>query len=406
MTDAGPLRHGKAACAARPDRAEAYGELGNLQSELGNLSEARMSLRRAICLDPKPLYFGRLAKAGKFSVGDPLIAQLQAVAESGLSPLDQALADFALAKAYDDVGLYARSFERLTLGNQRVRARIAYDEAAALALIGSIAAAFGEELFADPAVGGDPSRKPVFIVGMPRSGSTLIERILATHPAVASIGESNDFAAARNEALGGLGLPPFPHYAQALDRDAYRRIAARYLARLPDAPRVINKMPGNFAYLGLIARALPNARILYPRRDPMDTCLSCYGEFFQSGHPFAYDLGELGRYWRACDGLMGHWRAVLPAGMLIEVDYQALVTDPESGTRRMLDHLGLPWDPACLDFSRSPGVVRTASIAQIRQPIYRDSIGRWRRYEAELGELRAALDVLDFPVAAEYKEPS
>lgn len=382
----------KAACVCDPDRDEAYAELGNLQTELGHLSAARAALRRAILIEPKALYFGRLAKAGKFAAGDPLIAQLQALADSDLPLSDRPLADFALAKAYDDAALYAESFARLRLGNRRVRAGIAYDEAGALALIGSIGEIFSREMLAEHAGMGDPSAKPVFIVGMPRSGSTLVERILSAHPLAVSIGESNDFAVARNEALHALPLSSFPHYAPGLDAAAYRRIGARYLARLPDAERVINKMPGNFAYLGLIALALPNAKILYPRRDPLDTCLSCYGELFASGHPFAYDLGELGRYWTACDRLMEHWREVLPAGMLQEVDYQALVADPEAETQAMLDHLGLPWDPVCLDFSRAGGSVRSASAAQVRQPIYRNSVGRWRHYEPYLGELQAALN--------------
>ena len=129
-----------------------------------------------------------------------------------------------------------------------------------------------------------------------------------------------------------------------------------------------------------------------PRRDPLDTCLSCYCEYFASGHPFAYDLGELGRYWNSVDGLMARWRDALPAGMLVDVEYQALVEDPEGETRALLGTFGLPWDPACLDFAGAKGIVRTASASQVRQPIYRDSVGRWRRYEAHLGELKAALN--------------
>ena len=370
----------------------AYAEFGNRQIEQGDLQGAKDSLRQAIRLNPKALYFARLAKAGKFAVGDPLIEQLRALADSPLSPEDQALADFALGKAYDDTGRYEEAFDRFALGNKRVRAGIAYDEASALGLIGSIAPVFTRDFLAARAGWGDPSAKPVFIAGLPRSGSTLIERILAAHPAVVSIGESNDFAEARREALIGAHLPPFPPLAEALDAAACRRIAGRYLVRLPPAERVINKMPGNFAYLGLIAMAFPKARILYPRRAAMDTCLSCYFELFAAGHPFAYDLGELGRYWKACDTLMSHWREALPAGMLLDVDYQALVNDPEGETRRMVAHLGLPWDPACLDFAGAGGIVRTASASQVRQPIYRDSVGRSRHYDPWFGELRAALN--------------
>ena len=249
MTDA------RAACVRAPDDDRAYAELGNQQTELGLLADAGHSLRRAIRLAPKALYFGRLAKAGKFAAGDPLIDELRALADGPLSPADQALADFALGKAYDDVGRHEDAFARYSLGNKRVRAGTAYDEAAALALIGSIGEAFTRDFLAARTGWGDPSAKPVFIAGMPRSGSTLIERILAAHPSVVSVGESNDLGDARREALFGNRLPPFPKLAEALDVAACRRIAGSYLARLPSAARVINKMPGNFAYLGLIANA-------------------------------------------------------------------------------------------------------------------------------------------------------
>lgn len=349
-------------------------------------------MREAIRLNPKALYFARLAKAGKFIPGDPLIDRLRALADGPLSPDDQALADFALGKAYDDTGRHEEAFRRFSLGNRRMRARIAYDEAAALRLIGSIAGVFTRSFLASRRDWGDPSAKPVFIAGLPRSGSTLIERMLAAHPQVVTLGESNDFAEARRDAWSAADLPPFPHLAEALDRDACRRLAARYLARLPESLRVINKLPGTFPYLGLIALVFPEARILYPRRDPMDSCLSCYFELFASGHPYAYDLGEMGRYWRSSDDLMAHWRRALPEGMFLDVDYQALVEAPEAGARRMLDHLGLPWDPACLDFAKAEGRVRTASASQVRQSIHRDSVGRWRRYGPWLGDLRAALN--------------
>jgi len=391
------LAEGKWACATAPDNDEAYAGLGNRQTELGHLADARRSLRRAIAIDPKAAHFGKLAKAGRFAAGDPLIERLRQLLDGAwdVSEDDRAMAEFALGKAYDDIGRPAESFERFAAGNRRVRSGIVYDEAAALALVGSIAPVFTADFLAARTGLGDPSPEPVFIVGMPRSGSTLIERILANHPAVGSLGESNLFAEAKNEELGSGDCLPFPHIAPTLDPCAFRRIGLRYAARLraraPSSARTINKMPGNFAYLGLIALALPGAKIIYPRRDPMDTCLSCYCELFAEGHPYAYDLRELARFWKACDGLMRHWRAVLPAGMLLEVEYEALTGDPEREARRMLDHLGLDWDPACLDFAEAPGTVRTASAAQVRQPVHRESVGRWRRFEPFLAELRDEL---------------
>jgi len=386
----------KCACALSPESDGAYADLGNILTVQGDLEAARLSLHRAILIAPKAAHFAKLAKAGKFAPDDPLIETMRCLAnDPRLSPEDRLLAEFALGKAYDDAGFLRQSFEHVTAGNAMMRARIAYDEEAALSLIASIGQVFTKDLLERRAGAGDPSPKPVFVVGMPRSGSTLIARILASHHAIASIDESNGFAAAKNDALGISDLPPFPFFAPLIDEAAFGRIARGYLARLdaavPGALRVVNKMPGNFAYLGVIALALPGAKIIYPRRDPMDTCLSCYCELFAEGHPYAYDLRELARFWKACDGLMAHWREVLPAGMLIEIDYQALVEDPETESRRMIGHLGLPWDPSCLTFAETEGPVRTASAAQVRQPIYRDSVGRWRRYEPYLADLRAEL---------------
>jgi len=258
-----------------------------------------------------------------------------------------------------------------------------------LGLVARIAEVFTAGLLAAPP--GDAAPGPVFMVGMPRSGSTLAERMLCGHPAIRDLGEANDFTIARAEALRDRMSAPFPDGVAALDPGSLRRLGQAYRRRAGEGV-VLNKMLGNFAYLGLIHLAMPGARFIHLVRDPLDGCLSCYFEQFAAGHPYCYDLGELGRFRKAYDALMAHWRTVLPLGTLLDVSYEKLVEDPRAETERMLTHLGLDWTPACLDFTGRAGPVHTASLAQVRQPLYRSSVGRWRRWEKWLGPLKEALD--------------
>jgi len=385
------LAKARAGVVVRPDQDGAYAVLGNLLTELGRLDEATTILRRAVRLAPRQSgHYGRLAKAVTFRDGDPDLSRAEALARDAatLSVEERVELGFALGKAYADLGRDEEAWHAYAQANASMRGRIAYDEQAALGLVGRIAEIVTADLLADPP--GDPAPGPVFIVGMPRSGSTLAERMLAGHPALRTLGESNDFALARAQAIGDGMKAPFPDGVAALDPSALRRLGQVYRQRVGPGP-VVNKMPGNFAYLGFIHLALPGARFIHTVRDPMDGCLSCFFERFAVGHPYCYDLGELGRFRKAYDGLMAHWRRVLPADTLLDVSYEALVSDPETEVRRMLDHLGLDWDPACLEFAGREGVVRTASIAQVRQPLYKTSVGRWRRWESWLGPLKSAL---------------
>jgi hypothetical protein len=256
----------------------------------------------------------------------------------------------------------------------------------------SLTAAFDADLLRRHAGEGDPSAKPVFIVGMPRSGTSLAEQILASHPEVFGAGELNDFEqeAAKLAQSAGDGSP-----AAFVEAGRMRTLGSAYLARLvahaPKADKLVDKMPSNFRFLGLIRLALPNARVIHMRRDPIDTCLSCFSKRFFGQLPWSYDLAELGRYYRAYEASMAHWRTALPERFMIEVRYEDLVADLEGQTRRMLAHIGLDWDPRCLDFHTTERTVCTASAAQVRQPIYRTSIERWRAYEGRLGPLLAEL---------------
>lgn len=240
---------------------------------------------------------------------------------------------------------------------------------------------------------GEPSALPVFIVGMPRSGTTLIEQIVSSHPQVTGAGELS----ALRLVVEGSGL--FPDGMQGLAGEArgalFRQLGQAYLSRVTPLAqgraRLVDKMPSNFLYAGLIPLILPGARIIHARRDPVDTCLSCYTKRFAGEQPFAYDQAELGALYRSYARLMAHWRTVLPPERFIEVDYEAVVDDLEGEARRLIDFLDLPWDPACLNFHDNRRVVRTASLNQVRQPIYTTSKGRWHAYADYLGPLLEAL---------------
>jgi Sulfotransferase family len=252
---------------------------------------------------------------------------------------------------------------------------------------------------------GNRSPLPVFIVGMPRSGSTLVEQILASHSRVFGGGERSDLTAAMKSIGVDIAAPSFPESVAGLTGAQLARLGADYVDRLQaaarslgiaTAERITDKMPANSCFVGLIHLALPNARIIHTRRDPIDTCLSCFAKLFGAEQPFAYDLGELGRYHRACDALMEHWRRVLPPEVVLDVQYEELVANFEPQARRIVAHCGLDWDDACLSFHKTERVVRTASVTQVRQPIYRTSIGRWRPADDVLRPLLDALD-LDSP---------
>ncbi len=243
---------------------------------------------------------------------------------------------------------------------------------------------------------GELSPLPVFIVGMLRAGTTLLEQILASHPQVFGAGELKHFGnAAANIHRTQTYSVEFPEVVSNMSDERFRELGAYYVAVLkriaPDAVRVVNKMPGNFIHAGLIHLALPNAVIIHAVRDPVDTCVSCFSKLFGEPQNHTYDLAELGRYYRGYQTLMRHWHQVLPHGRILEVHYEDTVADLEGTARRIVAHCGLPWDPRCLEFHRTERPVRTASATQVRQPIYRSAVGRWRPYEPFLGPLLAVL---------------
>jgi len=320
--------------------------------------------------------------------GDPRLAAMERLLAGPRVSRDRMLLHFALGKSYLDVGEPRTAIRHWHAANRLKRASVDYDADLAAKALETIAARAWP---APPSITADPDRLselPVFIVGMPRSGSSLVEQILASHPAVHGAGEQLQlrglFEAAATEA------DPAP--------ERQTKIATQVTARLrhaaPHALRVIDKDLANFRHLGIIHRLMPRARIIHCRRDPLDTCFSAYTKLFLGELNFTYELAELGRFYRAYHALMAHWRASLPGAVFIDVDYEELVAAPEPIMRRLIDFLGLSWDDACTRFFAKERAVRTASATAVRQPIYSSSIGRARSLAPDLAPLIAALGPL------------
>ncbi len=379
------------AVAHHPGYAKALVNLGVAQQELGRDAAALQALDAALALDPSSaVAWHARSDLKRFSAGDPDIASMETLLASSSADEVRIPLAFALGKAWLDAGDVDRAFDRLDTGNAWKRATFDYDTRDDVALFGRIAAAFPDDT--SRASGGCASDLPVFVVGMPRSGTTLVEQILASHPDVRGGGELGVLEGVIVDALGADG---YPERASALSPADLEALGQRYVGcveQLADGrKRVVDKMPSNFRYAGLIHRVLPNARIIHCRRDPADTAVSCYTKLFTGRQPFAYDLAELGRYYRARDRLMAHWRAVLPANRFLEVRYEDVVENLDAAARRLVAFCELDWDAACLDFHTTSRAVRTASAAQVRRPIYTASIGRWKAYTHRLKPLLGAL---------------
>jgi tetratricopeptide (TPR) repeat protein len=380
-----------AALAAQPDFPVALANRARVLQYLGRFAEAHADFARAMALAPEraAIYLDYTETVTTLP-GDPLPARMEALLEKpGLDADSRTYLHFALGKAHADLGDHRKSFRHLLEGNALKRARIPYDEEAAARFFARIEAVFIPALLQRKAGLGDVSRRPIFILGMMRSGSTLVEQILASHPQVHGAGELPAFIQLASAATA------YPEGVADMDGAALTALAHGYLAELetlaPGASFVTDKMPPNFFWAGLIHLAFPNAAILHTMRDPVDTCVSCFSKLFSDDHPHAYDLAELGRFYRRYEKLMAHWHEVLPPGRILDVRYEDVVADLETQARRIVEYCGLEWDARCLDFHANARPVRTASVGQVRQKIYGTAVGRAAAYEEFLGPLRAAL---------------
>lgn len=395
--------HYERAIALAPDLTAAHSGLGTVHLESGRVDDARQCFERAIRLEPRrPNLFLDLSRSMTFTTEHPCLSLLLDLAHDmgTMSDTDKINVHFSLAKAMADIGDQPSSFSHQLAGNALKRSAITYEETRTLEALQRIRNVFTEE-FLERQNLGVTSPDPIFIIGMPRSGSTLVEQILASHPQVFGAGETDAFDVALRTAGLRTVKRPFPESVPEWTTEDFHGVADRYLkllrTNLPlsgkqgKARRITDKMLTNFRYAGLIHLMLPRARIIHTQRDPIDTCLSCFSIQFAGLH-YTYDLGELGRYYSTYAHLMEHWRAVLPAGRMLEVQYEETVTDFEATARRIIAHCGLQWDDACLRFYETQRPVRTSSVTQVRRPIYQSSVGRWR--PPDENALRPLLDAL------------
>jgi len=395
----GAIKLARRAVALDPTNAVFHTALGVAYRTAGRMDEAAAALERAIALDPhNPLPYYDLCMLKKIRPDDPHLVAMEGLigAMGGFSILTQTYFNFALAKAYDDLGRYDDAFRHLLRGNTLRRSRIANGGDEALAAFDRVRTVFDRDLIDTMAEAGYRSEIPVFIVGMPRSGTTLVEQILASHPSVHGAGELAHIADRANRLRAGPeGAARYPECVRLLPPNAFHALGKTYVAELRRrahrAVRITDKAVSHYWHVGLIRLALPDARIIHVRRNPLDNCLSLFTNWFAEGQDFSYDLGELGRYYRGYAGLMTHWRDVLPTDNFLEVRYEDVVADLETEARRLVAFCGLDWDPACLAFHETDRPIMTASVVQVRQPIYQTSRGRAERYRKHLGPLIAAL---------------
>jgi len=361
--------------------------LAQLRADLGEFAEAESLLRRAIAIDPQlPEAWAGIAALRKMTSSDAgWLAEAQRIAGRQLLPRQEAHLRYAIGKYFDDVGDFEQAFANYRRANELSRRHGPPHDRQRLTRTFDLIIRRDDRAAMNPArSAAAESSRPAFIVGMPRSGTTLAEQILASHPAVFGGGEIRFWSkASATHAWSGLG--------ERAHVSLMRRLADDYLRLLedlsPNALRVVDKMPENFMHLGLIHAAFPHARIIHMRRDPIDTCLSIYFQNFQAAHSYANDLEDLAHYYTEYLRLMRHWRPILGEDAILDVPYEGLVKDQERWSRRMLEFLGLPWDPACLDFHRTSRAISTFSKWQARQEISNSSVGRWRHYEKFVGPL-------------------
>jgi len=380
----------------QPSAGGRYYDLGMTQMHHGRLDAAEQSFRQAIALQPEVGSWQRaLALVVRHTRRDADVAAMEKVRRSNSATLDDRMhACFGLGKALDDLGDYGEAFDYFLEGNRLKRERLNYSSEETDRLFDTIKAAFTPERFARLAGTGTPDRTPVFVLGMPRSGTSLVEQVLAAHPDVEGGGEFRLV----NQIVGGFARGAGFPIAAALDAapdGELRRMGERYISHVrglsSTARFITDKLPGNFIMIGMIKLMLPNATIIHCRRDPVDTSLSLFKNFFAAEHlRYAYDLREIGHYyWRYRD-LMDHWHRVLP-GFVYDLNYEALVADFDGEARKLVAHCGLDWDEACSQFFNAKRPVDTASAAQVRRPIFSTSIGQAARYGDRIKPLLEAL---------------
>ena len=383
-----------------PANPNCYSELGGAYGDHGETDKAISALRKALEIDPKliPAY-QELTRNKKFTEADADVKAMES-----LFPMkettDTKKSDlaFSLGKAYEDLGEFDKSMEFVTRAARLKRSSFDYSIEESSKYFDRIKQVFSADFFSEYADVGDPDRTPIFVLGMPRSGTSLVEQILASHPAVFGAGELYNLLSvyrSLDKSIDGPKSNTFPEALIGLGPDEFANLGKQYVASIRKysarATFIVDKMPHNFLRIGFIRAILPNARIIHCTRAPLDNCLSLFKTDFRKGHPYSYDLGELGQYYKLYRELMDYWKTTLP-GFIHDLNYEELVSHQEEQTKRLLQYCELPWDDACMNFHKTRRKIKTASNAQVVRPIYQDSVKLWKRYENYLEPLISTLN--------------
>jgi tetratricopeptide (TPR) repeat protein len=380
-----------------PEELRLRTSLGHVHKTLGSRVKSEAAYKEALALDPGfAEAWWSLADLKTYVFDDAEVVTMERALTNGKrSRPETAQLHFALGRALEQRREYRDAFAHYARGNALRRLDAPFDIARFEARCARIRSFFDLRFFAERGGSGDPSRAPIFIVGLPRSGSTLIEQILASHSRVEGTMELPNILMITRE-LDAIAPDRngYPETLRHMPATQLTVLGSRYVAQT--APlrhgheRFTDKLPNNFSHIGLIHAVLPQATVIDARRHPMDACFGTFKQHFAIGQTFSYDLEDLGRYYRCYLSLMDHWDAVLP-GKVLHFQYEELVRNPEASIRRLLEHCGLPFEPACLSFHETRRSVRTASAEQVRQPLYTSGVGHWRHFEKELEPLRRAL---------------
>ena len=401
---ASALIHYTKAIALDAGNADHYFNRAAVQRYFGDVAGAEAGFNQAIALKPDEYeaYNGR-AHLRTQTAEHNHIAQLRQVIARTRDPAGLTQLHYALAKELEDTGDFDAAFASLKQGADTKRRHMQYRIDTDLQIIAKIREVYGPGLF-DGRIQGFPGADAIFVLGMPRTGTTLVERILGSHSSVFSAGELNHFSLELIRLVGKAVGPQRPSRLEFVAATAsldFQELGESYITAtrpLRDGrAHFIDKLPFNYLYAGLIHLALPQAKIINLQRHPMDTCFAVYKQLFRDAYPFSYDLDELGQYYIAYHELMRHWNAMMP-GVIHTLRYEALVHDIEGESRRLLAYCGLPWEEQCLQFHENPQASTTASALQVRQPVYSTSVDKWRHYAKQLESLRARLEAAGIDV--------
>jgi len=387
------------AIAIDPANAEYYRELGRAYGDHGETEKAVSAHRKAVEINPQyAVAYQALSKNKIFTEYDADIKAMEALfSTKSTSDKDRSHLAFGLGKAYEDLGNYDKSMEFVIQATRIKRNSFDYSISGSRRQFDRIREVFTPDFFSAHLDPGDPDQTPIFILGMPRSGTSLVEQVLASHAEVFGAGEIYDLVKVYQsikKPVDEKQADTFPDGLLELDSRAFADLGKQYITRIrkysADARFITDKMPHNFLRIGFIRAILPNARVIHCSRDPMDNCLSLFKTDLLEGHRYSYDMSELGQYYKMYLELMDYWRDTLP-GFIYEQSYEELVSSQQEQVSRLLEYCGLPWDDACMDFHKTRRKVNTASNAQVSRPIYKDSVQLWKRYEKQLEPLKAAI---------------